>query len=218
VPAAAAAAVLVVLAGGWIAATSQAGAAATAPADRPAFDHGVHWAAGMVDCRACHEGMPDPTGTEGAWREATMPGGEVCLACHRSDPPPRLARPTDHADDRLAAHRTLPDLDARDCAVCHAASPTCATCHHGERDGFLAGRACWRERDHGRFTSPAARECAACHDLVADCNDCHRTLGVVPESHRHPRWEDTHMRWANRPDDCTVCHGRPSRVCTTCHG
>lgn len=182
--------------------------------DKPAFDHGIHWATGVLDCADCHTAV-----VETKLREADMPSSKVCAGCHEGeDRAAWFPRPTSHGENRLEGHQTVQGLNREDCAVCHRLSSSCTACHHGAMDGYLLAREDWLPAGHAKVTDHAAQACAECHNLAKDCNACHQEQDIQPQNHRQRSWDHRHARYANRAQNCVICHGRKARVCTTCHG
>ncbi len=180
----------------------------------PSFEHGTHWATGVLDCADCHTALQATAPVA-----ATMPRNTVCITCHEDeDRAAWFPRPSSHGPDRLATHQGLENLDRRDCAVCHRQSLSCTECHHGPRDGYLVPRDDWLVTGHAQSADIRAQACASCHDLVEDCSGCHLEQKVEPRNHRSPAWGTRHARYGKRVAACVMCHGSPARVCTTCHG
>jgi Cytochrome c7 and related cytochrome c/Doubled CXXCH motif (Paired_CXXCH_1) len=180
-------------------------------------DHAAQVDSSGRDCQTCHALRPG-----GAWMDVRRATPESCQSCHTHRATAHLApdsrcatchvpvartrtltavhlaelpQPPSHTAERfLVNHGARTEVEAAQCATCHARE-SCARCHVNAAD--VAGI-------NGLL--PDARFAAMLRGKAATY--------LTPDDHRADAWASAHGRVADARR-CAACHARPS--CTVCH-
>jgi hypothetical protein len=161
-------------------------------------DHEVDAAGDQIECRTCHDQIPDSRSAE----DVSVPAMQRCAICHED------------------ATRTPERVRIANCGVCHKQiTAGVAPRNHLTGGSVPENHTLAFRKDHGEAAAAKDARCAYCHTGLSGspkdtCFECHQTW--APKDHNLGWRDDTHGREATvERDRCAVCH--TSEFCTACH-